>query len=109
MILNWFDAREAVAFALEIAVDIDRLFPVAPTPVKKKPTAARKDQKKLDGLVLRTRAFAQAHRLNVYKKAKFLNTIKWQMREQGHAEALIDEIIGLLAPLLNRQRGARNS
>jgi hypothetical protein len=101
MILNWFDAKEAVDFALEISVDIDRLFPVA-TPKQKKPSSTRKDHKKLDGLVLRTRTFAQMHKLNVYKKAKLLNTVKWKMRDKGHDEVLINEIIGLLAPLLNR-------
>jgi hypothetical protein len=101
MIFNWFDAKEAVDFALEISVDIDRLFPVA-TPTQKKPSSNKKDQKKLDSLVLRTRTFAQMHRLNVYKKAKLLNTVKWKMRDKGHDEVLINQIIGLLAPLLNR-------
>lgn len=98
MIREWFDAREAVAFARGIARDIDRLFP--PAPQKKKPTSAKKDQKKLDSLVLRTRTFAQQHKLNVYKKAKLLNTIKWELRDAGHEEALVDEIVALLTPLL---------
>jgi hypothetical protein len=99
MIREWFDARDAVAFAQGIVRDIDRLFPLAPQ--KRKPTSIKKDRKKLDALVLRTRAFAQQHKLNVYKKAKFLNTIKWQMRDAGHEKALIDEIISLLTPLLS--------
>ena len=98
MIREWFNAKEAVAFARGIARDINRLFP--PTPQKKKPASAKKDRKKLDGIVLRTRTFAQQHKLNVYKKAKFLNTIKWEMRDAGHEKALIDEVVGLLAPLL---------
>ena len=98
MIREWFDAREAVAFAREIARDIDRVFP--PSLEKRKPTSAKKDQKKLDGLILRTRTFAQRHKLNVYKKAKLLNTIKWELRDAGHEESLIDEILALLTPLL---------
>jgi hypothetical protein len=98
MIREWLDAREAVAFAREIAREIDRLFP--PSPQKKKPTSAKKDQKKLDGLIIRTRAFAQQHKLNVYKKAKLLNTIKWELRDAGHEETLINEVLALLAPLL---------
>jgi hypothetical protein len=98
MIREWFDAREAVAFAREVARDIDRLFP--PSPQKKRPTSAKKDQKKLDGLVVRTRAFAQQHKLNVYKKAKLLNAIKWELRDAGHEDSLIDEVLALLAPLL---------
>jgi hypothetical protein len=98
MIREWFDAGEAVVFARIIARDVDRLFP--PGLQKKKKTSAKKDQKKFDSLVLRTRAFAQQHKLNVYKKAKFLNTIKWELRDAGHEESLIDEIVALLAPLL---------
>jgi hypothetical protein len=99
MIRDWFDARAAVSFARAIAQDIDRLFPT--TPQKKKPTSAKKDQKKLDALVLRTRMFAQQHKLNIYKKAKILNTIKWELRDKGHEESLIDEIVALLTPQLN--------
>jgi hypothetical protein len=50
--------------------------------------------------VLRTRTFAQQHNLNVYKKAKLLNTIKWELRDSGHEETLINEIPALLTPLL---------
>jgi hypothetical protein len=98
MIREWFDAEEAVAFARGIARDVDRLFPLAPK--KKRLTSAKKDRKKLDSLVLRTRRFAQQHNLNVYKKAKILNTIKWELRDAGHEEALINEVVALLAPLL---------
>jgi hypothetical protein len=99
MIRDWIDARDAVAFAQEIVRDIDLLFPLVPQ--IRKPASIKKDQKKLDAIVLRTRAFAQQHKLNFYKKAKLLNTIKWQMRGTGHDDALINEIISLLTPLLN--------
>lgn len=99
MIRDWFDARDAVAFAQGIVRDIDLLFPRGPQ--KRKPTSVKKDRKKLDAIVVRTRAFAQQHKLNFYKKAKLLNTIKWKMRDTGHDEALIDEVISLLTPLLN--------
>jgi hypothetical protein len=42
----------------------------------------------------------QQHKLIVYKKAKLLNAIKWELRGAGHQETLIDEIIALLTPLL---------
>ncbi len=101
MIREWLDATEAVAFAKGIAHDVDMLFPL--NPLKKRPTSTktdRKNLKKLDDLVRRTRAFAQAHKLNVYKKAKLLNTLKWELREAGYDKALIDEIVALLTPPL---------
>lgn len=38
---------------------------------------------------------------NVYKKAKFLNTVKWKLRDAGHEEKLIDEMVSLLAASLS--------
>ena len=100
MILEWFNAEEAVKFGHEIAQQVDQLFPL--TPGNRQTKSTKKDQKKLDTLIVRTRAFAQQHKLNLYKKAKLLNTLKWELREAGHDEALIDEIIVLLTPLLNK-------
>jgi hypothetical protein len=94
MILDWFNAEEAVTFGQEIARDINRLVPL-------KSASVRKDLKKLDSLLARTRTYAQQHKLNIYKKAKLLNTVKWELRDAGAEEAIINEIIKLLAPLLN--------
>jgi len=103
MINAWFDVTEAVEFARTLARDIDQIFPTEPRENRAKST--KKDRKKLDGLLRRTHAFAQSHRLNIYKKAKLLNTVKWELRDSGHEDSLIDEIIALLAPLLsNRKR-----
>jgi len=99
MIRDWFDAKEAVDFARDIARDINRLFP--PAPRAGKASSAKKDKKKLDGLVIRTRKFAQQHKLNVYKKARLLNTIKWELKDAGQGDAVIDEIIALLTPVVS--------
>ena len=99
MIREWLDTQEVVAFAQGIAKELDRLFPSTEVP-KQKTISPKKEQKKLDSVALRTRAFADGHKLNVYKKAKLLNTIKWELRDAGHEEALIDEIIAFLTPLL---------
>ena len=99
MIRDWFDTKEAVTFAQGIARDINRLYP--PAPDKKAPMSAKKDLKKLDSIVLRTRNFAQQHKMNVYKKAKLLNTIKWELRDAGQDSALVDSIVASLTPLLS--------
>lgn len=87
-------------FAQEVVMEINRLFP--PTDQKGKAIPKKVFEKKFENLVVRTRAFAQKHKLNVYKKAKFLNTIKWELREAGHQDDLIDDVIALITPLLNR-------
>jgi len=101
MIGRWFDSDEAVDFGRAIAKDINRLFPPEASPnASHRTISPKKEQKKLDGLALRIREFAKGHKLNVYKKAKLLNTVKWELRDAGHADKLIDEIIAFLTPLL---------
>jgi hypothetical protein len=100
MILDWFNAGEAVLFAQEIVRDVNRLFP--PTNQKGKAIPTKVYQKKFDGLIVRIRTFASKHKLNIYKKAKLLNTIKWEMRDAGHEEIIIDEFISFITPLLNK-------
>ena len=101
MILDWLDAAEAVAFAKEIAREIELLFPLDPQIKRQASTKTdMKNLKKLDGLVRRTRDFARSHKLNIYKKGKLLNTLKWELREAGHDDILIDEIVAFLTPAL---------
>jgi hypothetical protein len=101
MILDWFNAEEAVLFAHEIVREVNRLFP--PAEQKGKAIPVKTYQKKFDSMIIRVRTFSSKHRLNIYKKAKLLNTIKWEMREAGHEEVIIDEFISFLAPLLVNQ------
>ncbi|MFZ5522599.1 MAG: hypothetical protein ACOY9D_00760 [Pseudomonadota bacterium] len=98
MILDWFNTGEVVSFAQEIVREVNRLFPPADQKGKAIPTKIF--QKKFDSLIVRVRTFALNHQLNLYKKAKLLNTVKWEMRDAGHEEVVVDEFIAFIAPLL---------
>jgi hypothetical protein len=98
MILEWFNAGEAVSFAHEIVREINRLFP--PSDRKEKAIPKKEYERRFDSLVVRTRAFSLKNKLNIYKKAKLLNTIKWEMKDAGHEEKIISEFISFIAPLL---------
>lgn len=100
MILDWFNAEEAVSFAHEAVREINRLFP--PSDQKGKAIPAKEFQRKFDSLVIRARTFALEKKLNIYQKAKLLNTIKWGMRDAGHEEIIIDEFISFITPILNK-------
>lgn len=104
MILDWFNAGEAVSFAHEVVQEVNRLFP--PAEQKGKAMPAKTYQRKFDGMVVRIHGFVSKNRLNIYKKAKLLNTIKWDMKEAGHEEVIINEFISFLAPLLVVQKPA---
>ena len=95
MIFSFFDTRETIAFAKEIADELRQNFPNAPTQAT--PKSLRKGHRKLDGIVAKTQAFALEKRPNIYKKAKFLNTIKWELKKSNHNTQFVDEIVRLLA------------
>jgi len=99
MKLDWFNAREAVAFAKEIAQDINKHFP--PASQDGKPSNAKKNLGKfIEKVAIRTHLFKQQHKLNMYKKVKFLDTVKRELSGAGHEEAFINEAIHLLMPIL---------
>jgi hypothetical protein len=99
MITDWFDVRNVIAFAEEVVLEVNRLLPLVQQ--QDKLHAGKKDQKRFDALMTRVSAYAKNNPLNVYKKAKFLNTIKWRLKDAGHDEKLIDEMIVLLTTSLN--------
>ena len=101
MILDWFNAGDAVLFAREIVGEINKLFP--PEHLKGKAIPKKIYQKKFDSLIIRTRTFATTHTLNIYKKAKLLNKIKWELREIVHEDDFINDLILFLTPLLNKK------
>ena len=99
MILKWFDAGEIVLFSQEVIRDIKLLFPIAE---KKGKAIPKKDfRKKFEKLITTIRSYASKNKLNLYKKAKFLNAIKWELRESGYEDEFIDDVIPLIPPLLN--------
>lgn len=98
MLFGFFDTRETIAFAKEIADELRNSFPDAPSQAS--PKTLRNRQRKLDSIVAKTNAFARSQKPNIYKKAKFLNTIKWQLKESKHDSHFVEEVVRLLANAL---------
>lgn len=98
MIIEWFDTKEVVTFADGVALEIQKLFPAHQSNAKSR--NLKKEQRRLNGLLGRVRAYVSNTPLNIYKKGKFLNTIKWKLRDAGNDEKFIDDIVALLATSL---------
>jgi hypothetical protein len=96
MVLDWFNAGEAVTFAQEIVRTNIRLFPLADQRGKAIP--AKEYKNKFDSLIAHIQTFSSKHKLNTYKKAKLLNTIKWEMKGAGHEEVIIKDSFFSLRP-----------
>lgn len=99
MLFDWFDAREAISFADEVAKEIDRLL-MAPAPGGRS-RSVKKGSKQFDALFARVREFSKKRNLNIFKKARFLNTIKWKLQDSGQDDTLVKEIVALLTIALN--------
>jgi tetratricopeptide (TPR) repeat protein len=87
MLLEWFNAREAANAGVALA---DSLTPSAPPRSAK---AARKEEAgALRELLERADRQVRTLRLNVYKKAKFANSFKWRLIENGVEPEVADEV-----------------
>jgi len=107
MMLAWFDTKEVDRFAEQLVGEVTRRMPVATigTPAKK---SRERISRMTDVLSDQVRAFARSHRLNVYKRARLGNRVKWALKDAGYPETFVDaftyELITLLA-VARRARG----
>lgn len=98
MRLKWFNADASVAFASEISREIQMLIPVDSE------NAQRQQQprqlKNLERLLLRVRNFSKQHRLNIYQKAKFANSVRWSLREAGYPKEFVESVLAIMLPIM---------
>ena len=78
MMLDWFNAREAAKVGTALA---DEYSP-----------QAGEQAAALEKLLLRADREVRVLRLNFYKKAKFANSFKWRLIENGVAKEIADEL-----------------
>jgi tetratricopeptide (TPR) repeat protein len=91
MMLKWFNAREATEagtgladqFASRVASDITE---------RGKGVAKTDPNKALQELLERADSEVRSLNLNLYKKAKFANSFKWRLLENGVEKALAEEV-----------------
>lgn len=97
MILKWFDCSASDEFARSLAAEICEVF----DPTTQRSANLRKLQArvplKLEKILARATAFQSGHRLNLYRKARLLNTLKWELKERQYAASFIDDIVDMVA------------
>ncbi|HSV17437.1 MAG TPA: hypothetical protein VLR71_03440 [Casimicrobiaceae bacterium] len=95
---KWFNSEASVAFAAEIAREVQVLIPMKGEALKEKDYA--KKLKNLERLLRRVHEFSKQHRLNTYQKAKFGNTVRWLLREAGYPKDFVESVIGMMLPIM---------
>jgi tetratricopeptide (TPR) repeat protein len=88
MILAWLDAREATEIGVALA---DAFAPRTPSVVTKG-SAQSSPSGSIEQLLRRADSELRPLQLNFYKKAKFANSFKWRLIENGVARETADEV-----------------
>lgn len=100
MVLAWLDTAEVDRFAASLVEEVVRRLPPAQME-SSSPKARERLSRMTDVLSDRLRAFAQSRPLNVYKRARLGNRVKWQLKEAGYPQPFVDafaiELVTLLA------------
>jgi len=100
MLFGWFDTTEVDRFARAVVDEVMRRLP--PTQIGDSGKRTRERISRMtDVLSDQVRAFALSQRLNVYKRARLGNRVKWQLKDAGYPQAFVDaftyELVTLLA------------
>ncbi len=103
---DWFNTKEVDEVADAIVADLVRRMPPTPGPHTRK-TADRLKQTH-DVIFARLEQFARSRKLNIYKKARLANRVRWALREAGYAAEFTDALsyeLATVATLASRQAG----
>ena len=90
MMLDWFDAREAVEVGASLA---DRFMPHGRVEGRARSRDARPDLRKF---LRQAASEVQPLRLNLFKRARMLETFKSRLREHGLDQSVVEELTRLL-------------
>lgn len=98
-IFRWFDSTEAVRFAEAIAQEIRRVSP--PDSISAQEVSPHpKDVKKIEKIFRRIYSFSREQKLTIFTKAKFLNTLRWKLKEYQYPPGFIEHLLGIITPKL---------
>jgi tetratricopeptide (TPR) repeat protein len=95
MLLDWFDARDAAAVGVALA---DHFLPESSAAAAEKKKAAPAKDWRANVPRFRQRVAREAGplKLNLFKRAKLLNSFKWRLLELGFDPQSVDELTDLL-------------
>lgn len=104
--LDWFNGKVVDEFADSIVADLVKRLPPSgvDAPAKK---AAERLRKTHDAIFGRIEKFARAQKLNIYKKARLGNRLKWALLDVGYPSDFVDTLtleLVTVVTLVSRER-----
>jgi hypothetical protein len=103
---SWLNTKEVDEVADAIVADLVKRLPPSPGPHTRK--TADRLKRTHDVIFARLEQFARSKRLNIYKKARLANRVRWGLREAGYAPEFTDALsyeLATVATLASRQAG----
>ena len=106
MLFKWLDTTKVDALAQRLVEQFREQVPLADYQSGGKKAEARLRQAH-DELLRQAKEFAATESLNLYKKSRLANRVKWALRDAGYPKVLTDEIAYELAAVtaLARKKG----
>jgi hypothetical protein len=89
MVLSWLDTREVDAFADAVVKELIERFPPAGVDLSTRKSVDRV-MRNVERLLVRVTEFTRERKLNVYKKARFGNRVKWALKEANYPPQFVD-------------------
>jgi hypothetical protein len=109
MFLDWFNTKEVDEFADAIVADLVRRLPPSGADSKAK-KAGERLRKTHDAIFARVEKFARSRSLNLYKKARLGNRIKWALKDAGYPAEFADSLTFELVTVITLvSRGRKNA
>ena len=99
--LGWFNTKEADAFVDSLVAELVERVPPAGGGLSGRKGLERVTRS-FGAALGRVDSFARSQPLNVYKKAHFVNRVRWALREAGYPadfiETMVQELLVHLSP-----------
>jgi hypothetical protein len=96
--------KQVDEFARELAKQIFELRTTASRSGGSNLKAAQKNvDQQFDALWEKTAAFHKQHKLGLYKKARLANTFRWELKERGYDEALVETLTERVVMAVSRK------
>ncbi len=94
MIRKWFDATAAVEFGEHMAEEVARIVPLEASRSSRK--GASKQLDKFQRAIMHASDLKARSPLNVYKKARCANTLRWALIDKGYPKPFVEEVVRLV-------------
>jgi hypothetical protein len=91
MFFKWFDTSEVDAMANSLASEFCQRAPKESLSGEARGAKGRLKEA-TDILMNRVEKFAGGRRLNLYKRARLANTLKWRLLDNGYEKTLVDNL-----------------